>query len=195
MPRAPTRGHRHPAAAVLLAAAFALPLAAVAQEKDRERASGQAAGEARQPRGAWRPARASREAGEIQRIEERCQRRLVVAADSLFAFDRDELTPQADTVLAKLGPQIAEAKGKVTIEGHTDGVGPDDYNRALSERRARAVRDWLARRGFTAANTSIAGLGESKPVAANTHPDGSDDPEARRKNRRVEVVVETCPRG
>jgi outer membrane protein OmpA-like peptidoglycan-associated protein len=55
------------------------------------------------------------------------------------------------------------------------------------------VRDWLVAHDFVAAGTPIAGFGESKPVAANTHADGSDNPSGRQKNRRVEVVLETCP--
>ena len=181
-------------AAALLSLALAAG-AAAEEEKKPGQGNWQVPGEIQQPRGTWQTPGAIQKPRDIQRIEERCNRRLVIAADALFAFDRDELTPAAEEVLGELGPQLAGAKGKVTVEGHTDSVGPDDYNRALSERRARAVRDWLAKHGFAPAATPIAGYGESKPIAGNTRPDGSDDPEGRQKNRRVEVVVETCPRG
>ena len=187
------------ALAALLVAACAGGAAAAQEKQDkpehRPPGNWQTPGEIQQPRGTWQTPGEIQKPGEIQRIEERCQRRLVVAADALFAFDRTELSKEAAVVLAELGPQLADAKGKVTVEGHTDAVGPDDYNRTLSERRARAVRGWLAEHGFAPAATPIVGYGESKPVAANVHPDGSDDPEGRQKNRRVEVVVETCPQG
>lgn len=78
----------------------------------------------------------------------------------------------------------------MTIEGHTDGKGTDAYNNALSESRAAAVKTWLTTNAqANAAKISTRGLGKTKPVAHNTKPDGSDDPEARAKNRRVEIVV------
>ena len=78
----------------------------------------------------------------------------------------------------------------VSIEGHTDGKGSDTYNQNLSERRAESVRHWftaiekLNRVGF-----ETKGWGARKPVAPNQKPDGSDDPDGRQKNRRVEIVV------
>jgi len=150
-------------------------------------------GEIQQPKGTWQVPGDIQKPGDIQRVDERCRRRLVVAADALFAFDEDELSPQAEATLAALGPQLAKEKGAVTVEGHTDAKGGDDYNRQLSERRARAVRDWLAAHQHLAAGTPAVGYGESKPVAANAKPDGSDDPAGRARNRRVEVVIATCP--
>jgi outer membrane protein OmpA-like peptidoglycan-associated protein len=62
----------------------------------------------------------------------------------------------------------------------------------LSEQRAATVRDWLAAHGYVPASTPIKGYGKADPVAPNTKPDGSDDPQGRQKNRRVEVVIQTC---
>src|SRR6185436_8727374 len=140
-----------------------------------------------QPKGNWQTP------GEIQRVEEKCRHRLVVAADALFAFDEATLSAQAEATLAALGPQLAKEKGAVTVEGHTDAKGGDDYNQKLSERRARAVRDWLAAHEHLATGTPAVGYGESHPVAPNAKLDGSDDPAGRAKNRRVEVVIATCP--
>ena len=81
-------------------------------------------------------------------------------------------------------------KATAWIEGHTDGKGDDNYNEKLSERRAASVRNWLAFHGVRTAMTTR-GWGKSKPVAPNTKPDGSDDPEGRQKNRRVEITVKT----
>ena len=75
----------------------------------------------------------------------------------------------------------------MTIEGHTDAIGSDADNQALSERRAAAVRGALeAALGSGYQYTSV-GFGETRPVAPNTKPDGSDDPDGRALNRRVEI--------
>jgi outer membrane protein OmpA-like peptidoglycan-associated protein len=173
----------------VFAALFAPPLAG----EEKKPGNWQTPGEIQQPKGTWQTPGEIQKPGEIQRVEERCRRRLVVAADALFGFDQATLSPRAEATLAALGPQLAGAEGKVTVEGHTDAKGSDEYNRTLSESRARAVRDWLAARGHLPAGAAIAGYGESKPIAPNARADGSDDPDGRQKNRRVEVVVETCP--
>ncbi|MBW1660432.1 MAG: OmpA family protein, partial [Deltaproteobacteria bacterium] len=75
-------------------------------------------------------------------------------------------------------------------EGHTDSKGSEEYNLALSQRRADSVKVWLIEEGGLKGITIITkGYGESKPVAPNTKPDGSDNPEGRAKNRRVEIYV------
>jgi outer membrane protein OmpA-like peptidoglycan-associated protein len=80
----------------------------------------------------------------------------------------------------------------VTIEGHTDGKGSDAYNQPLSEKRAQAVREWLVKNGgATATKITTKGWGKSKPIVPNTLPNGSDDPDGRKKNRRVEITVRT----
>ena len=78
----------------------------------------------------------------------------------------------------------------MAIEGHTDGKGKDDYNQKLSERRAQSVRDYFVKdEGLKGLSFSTKGFGKTKPVAPNAREDGSDDPEGRQKNRRVEIVV------
>jgi outer membrane protein OmpA-like peptidoglycan-associated protein len=78
----------------------------------------------------------------------------------------------------------------VAIEGHTDGRGADDYNQKLSEARAASVKQWLVSNAqVSSADITTRGWGKTKPVAQNAKPDGSDDPEGRAKNRRVEIVV------
>ncbi|MGH8494861.1 MAG: OmpA family protein [Gammaproteobacteria bacterium] len=118
--------------------------------------------------------------------------RIDLAADVLFEFDSAELQPQAEEALAEAAALIRErATGTVRIEGHTDSKGDDAYNLALSEKRANAVRDWfVGEGGLSDMSFATKGLGESAPVAPNEKPDGSDDPEGRQKNRRVEIRVE-----
>lgn len=118
------------------------------------------------------------------------QQKVIVAADVLFAFDRADLTPAAkdrlDAVAARLR---ANATGRrVAIDGHTDSKGSTAYNKALSRRRAEAVRKalekLLAGSGITFV---VKGHGAAKPIAPNTK-DGRDYPEGRAKNRRVEIT-------
>ncbi|BCX17635.1 MAG: hypothetical protein KatS3mg117_1317 [Geminicoccaceae bacterium] len=118
--------------------------------------------------------------------------RFDLAADVLFDFDRADLRPEAEAVLADLAAQVKTElrRPRLEVEGHTDSRGSDEYNQKLSERRAEAVRTWLLRKaGFPAASVSARGFGERRPVAANERPDGSDDPIGRQKNRRVEILA------
>jgi outer membrane protein OmpA-like peptidoglycan-associated protein len=125
--------------------------------------------------------------------ESRCERRLLFPADALFEFGKAKLTPAAEQQLGEAGPRIATTgKHRVVIEGHTDSVGKPQYNQRLSLRRAQSVRRWLASHDFVDAHAAVRGLGEKHPIAPNRKPDGSDDPEGRAKNRRVEIVIDLC---
>src|SRR3954454_3739769 len=117
--------------------------------------------------------------------------RVDMAADVLFDFDKADLLPKADETLQKAADFIREkAKGGgVRIEGHTDAKGNDSYNQKLSERRAASVKSWFIAHGLSNMKFSTEGFGAKKPVAPNTKPDGSDDPDGRQKNRRVELVI------
>lgn len=111
-------------------------------------------------------------------------------AQVLFAFDQADLTPQAQSTLTTLAGELKDrlANPTVTIVGHTDAIGTDDYNNDLSLRRATAVRDYLASVVSVPVNLGVDGRGKAEPVAANTNPDGTDNPEGRRRNRRVEIT-------
>ena len=90
-------------------------------------------------------------------------------------------------------PEIKKLGGKPSrIEGHTDSKGGDAYNMKLSEARATTVRDWMAKRDLVPPATPIKGYGKTVPAAPNAAADGKDDPAGRQKNRRVEVVFDTC---
>lgn len=116
--------------------------------------------------------------------------RIELAADVLFDFDQATLLPKAEDTLTKAAAFIRERSARAArIEGHTDGKGSVAYNQRLSTRRAESVRRWFAGHGLGGLTLSVAGYGATRPVSANTRPDGSDDPEGRRKNRRVEIVI------
>ena len=109
-----------------------------------------------------------------------------------FDFDKATLRPDAVSILneaieiLKRYPDL-----KVEVAGHTDSVGSDAYNQKLSERRAKTVYDYLTSNGVDAARlVGPTGYGESRPIAPNTNPDGSDNPEGRAQNRRTELNVQ-----
>jgi outer membrane protein OmpA-like peptidoglycan-associated protein len=77
----------------------------------------------------------------------------------------------------------------IAVEGHTDSLGSTAYNLALSKRRAQAVAQELIFNQIMAERVSVRGYGEQFPIEPNHHPDGSDNPSARKKNRRVEVII------
>jgi photosystem I P700 chlorophyll a apoprotein A2 len=119
--------------------------------------------------------------------------RIDLSADVLFDFDKYTLRPEANDSLKKVG-QVASSypNAPLLIEGHTDGKGTHAYNMTLSDNRAAAVKKWLADKGgIQASRMTTRGWGETKPVAPNKKPDGSDDPEGRQKNRRVELTLTT----
>jgi outer membrane protein OmpA-like peptidoglycan-associated protein len=125
-------------------------------------------------------------------IVAKCEERLRVGSDFLFDFDRADVRSEAGPTLDDIADRLAAARRNIMIEGHTDAKGSDAYNQALSERRAVAVRASLTERGLPLDRLNIRGYGKTHPVARNQYPDGSDDPDGRQKNRRVEVVVNTC---
>jgi outer membrane protein OmpA-like peptidoglycan-associated protein len=118
--------------------------------------------------------------------------RIEMSADVLFDFDKADLKPAAASSLEKIATVLKNyPTSRVTVEGHTDGKGTAAYNDRLSRRRAAAVVTWLeARTTERQARLTVRAIGAARPVAPNTKPDGSDDPEGRRRNRRVEIVVQ-----
>jgi outer membrane protein OmpA-like peptidoglycan-associated protein len=109
---------------------------------------------------------------------------VVNLSDVTFATGQATLEPGAREKLARVsGILAAHPTLRLEIEGHTDSVGSDAFNQALSERRAEAVRNYLIQQGVPEPSTSGVGFGKSRPVASN------DTPEGRQLNRRVELVV------
>jgi len=117
--------------------------------------------------------------------------RVDLAADVLFDFDKADLLPKAEETLQKAATFVKERNkgGVVRIEGHTDGKGSESYNKKLSLRRAGSVSAWFKQHGLSGMQFATEGFGAAKPIAPNQKPDGSDDPEGRQKNRRVEIVI------
>ncbi len=110
----------------------------------------------------------------------------------LFEFDRAELKAEAATTLADIAEVLTFYEGApVSIRGHTDDFGDAAYNDDLSQHRAQAVADALVEgHGIDRSDLDVSGVGESQPVAPNALPDGTDNPDGRAQNRRVEVIIE-----
>lgn len=122
---------------------------------------------------------------DVANVEE-TERGLVLTFDNelLFKFDSDEILPEQKGNLDKIAEFLGKNVGRnVSVEGHADSTGEDDYNLGLSERRAKSVRKALLERGTSESRIEALGFGETRPVASNDTTDG------RRKNRRVEVII------
>ena len=113
-----------------------------------------------------------------------------VVENVYFAFDmkdiRETYKDEMDTVISLMLKYPALL---VRVEGHTDSKGSDSYNVALSERRAKEAKKYIVSKGINADRVIAKGFGETTPIAPNKNPDGSDNPEGRAKNRRVEFKL------
>jgi outer membrane protein OmpA-like peptidoglycan-associated protein len=139
------------------------------------------------------PVEAAVAAGEEVGIRETVSEiRVNLPADILFDFDKANIRPSAASTLHEAADLIrTRANGFVQVEGHTDGKGSAAYNQRLSKQRADAVRLWLIQNeGLRSVTFVTVGFAANHPVASNTRPDGSDDPEGRQRNRRVELVLQ-----
>jgi outer membrane protein OmpA-like peptidoglycan-associated protein len=130
--------------------------------------------------------RASHLERELEQLDaENTDRGIVLTlGDVLFDTGEAALKPGATTTIDRLAQFMRDyPERSVRIEGHTDSVGSDETNQALSERRAAAVGDALVGRGIETQRVAILGVGEARPVATN------DTVAGRQQNRRVEVIV------
>ncbi|NPA72490.1 MAG: OmpA family protein [Gammaproteobacteria bacterium] len=101
-----------------------------------------------------------------------------------FDFDQADLKAAEEAALTNFANYLNEvADSKVAITGHTDSLGSEAYNKALSEKRAQDVADYLAGKGVSADRMIVSGAGETAPIADNATKAG------RAENRRVEVEI------
>lgn len=101
-----------------------------------------------------------------------------------FDFDKATLTTEAKSILDSGVAKLKEFDHiNISIAGHTDSIGSDSYNKGLSDRRAKAVHDYMMSQGIAAMRMQWAGYGENSPVASN------DTEEGRARNRRVELKI------
>lgn len=98
-----------------------------------------------------------------------------------------------EAIDALIDAPATEAGGAITLFGHSDSRGSDGDNKVASRIRAERVRDYLVERGIVKERITLVALGEGRPIAPNVKDDGSDNPEGRAKNRRVEIAVAVPP--
>lgn len=104
--------------------------------------------------------------------------------NNYFDYNKSTIRPESRESLSKIAGVLKEyPKVRVQVEGHTDSIASEQYNQALSERRANAVRDTLIEFGVAPERIEAVGYGESRPVAPN------DTPEGRADNRRTEFTI------
>lgn len=109
---------------------------------------------------------------------------LVMPGNLTFATDSASIAPRFGPVLNDVADVLQTYPATyVDIIGHTDSVGPADYNQVLSERRASSVASALIQRGVMADRLYVAGMGETAPIASN------DTDAGRAANRRVEIKI------
>jgi OOP family OmpA-OmpF porin len=111
--------------------------------------------------------------------------KIVIHDKIQFDFNKATIKAESDDLLNEIVSVIQEHSfiHKVSIEGHTDSEGADNYNLKLSDARAKSVMDYLVAHGIDAARLTSKGWGETKPIASN------DTAEGREENRRVEFLI------
>lgn len=113
----------------------------------------------------------------VNEVEEQAPLETIV----YFDFDQATLKPETRALLLAHADRMKSSGGSVRLEGHADERGSREYNIALGERRANAVRDFLVLQGVSASSLEVVSYGEERPLAT-----GSDE-SAYAQNRRVEI--------
>lgn len=116
--------------------------------------------------------------------------RLVVTMSESIIFDVNSaaLKPQSMQTLDQIAAVMKNnPDSDIIVKGHTDSTGAEKYNQDLSERRAKAVKNYLITKDVAAARITALGFGKTMPIAPNDTPDG------REKNRRVEIEIKPKP--
>jgi len=109
---------------------------------------------------------------------------IVNMSDALFQTGSSELRPLVREKLAKIAGIVSSHHGlKLSVEGHTDSIGSDEYNQRLSEKRAQSARHYLISQGVSANSIVARGFGKTIPIESN------DTSQGRQKNRRIEIIV------
>ena len=107
-----------------------------------------------------------------------------------FGFDSSELTEEFKSSLDETASLMKRFPTlQLEVVGHTDALGSYEYNLGLSQRRAKAVADYLVASGISADRLNVVGKSESEFVALNRTKDNRDAPEGRQLNRRVSFKV------
>jgi len=116
--------------------------------------------------------------------------KIFVLENIYYNFARAEIRPDAAKELDKLVQLLVDnPEIKIELGSHTDSVDTDSYNLDLSQRRANSAVNYIVQHGISPDRIVAKGYGESKPIARNTNPDGTDNPDGRQRNRRTEFKI------
>ena len=116
--------------------------------------------------------------------------RVTMTNQTAFETNSSDIKPGFETTMSKIADVVVRyGKTSLTVVGHTDNVGSNDYNQKLSERRSHAVAQYLERKRVDPVRLAISGKGETAPIASNATESG------RQANRRVEIYVEPVVQG
>jgi len=116
--------------------------------------------------------------------------KIFVLENIYYDFNKYDIRPDAARELDKLVQLLTDnPEIKIELSSHTDSVDTEEYNLWLSQKRAESAVNYLVKRGIANDRLVAKGYGESKPIARNTNPDGSDNPAGRQKNRRTEFKI------
>ncbi|MCX7953568.1 MAG: OmpA family protein [Bacteroidales bacterium] len=115
----------------------------------------------------------------------------VIIKNIYFKFNKWELTDSAKVILDNTILSLMKNNPRIIVEisAHTDSISNDEYNFKLSQKRAESVVNYLISKGIEKERLVAKGYGRTRPIAPNKNPDGTDNPEGRRKNRRVEFKI------
>ncbi len=116
--------------------------------------------------------------------------KIFVLENIYYDFNKYDINPAAARELDKLAQILIDnPEIKIELSSHTDSVDTEEYNMWLSQKRAESAVNYLIRKGISPDRMIAKGYGESRPIARNTNPDGTDNPEGRAKNRRTEFKI------
>jgi len=115
----------------------------------------------------------------------------IIIKNIYYEFDKWKLTDSSKIILDNTIYKLMVENPRIIVEisSHTDNLGTEEYNLKLSQKRAESIVKYLISKGIEKERLVAKGYGESKPIAPNTNPDGSDNPEGRQKNRRTEFRI------
>ena len=112
----------------------------------------------------------------------------------LFGFDKYLISKASNSFLKNLVSLLQKYPDiQIRIDGYTDAIGSESYNKILSLRRANQVATYLLSGDIEQSRMTVSGHGEEFPIAINNNADGSDNPEGRRFNRRAEISLDQIP--
>jgi outer membrane protein OmpA-like peptidoglycan-associated protein len=144
-----------------------------------------------QPQPELQPEVPKKEQGKDVKKEVKQEQKIIISRAIFFDFNSSTLSGKAKkeldylVILKKNYPEL-----HIGLVGNADAKGPDEYNQKLSEQRAQVAKNYLIQKGLSADQITIKGLGEKSFVAINANTDGSDNPEGRVYNRRVEINLQ-----